>query len=207
MPDDKLGRCIVFGVLVVIVAGVFITISSIRAWGPVEQAEAERSLWTPVPTWTPAPTPTMHPNLVASKVRAGQAVWICVIIASSFGVLAGMVWVASSVARHVRVTVQVEPQPHVKSLPHNKPALIGSGTIYDARFDTRARLEDVSPPNLEQGQIVLGAECEKLRAIADAIASVMAKQPTDRTCVERRLLEKYGKGNLLEEGTDEITVE
>lgn len=201
MPDDKLGRGIILAGMAMIVIGVFITISSIRAWGPVKQAEAERLLWTP------APTPTMHPDLVASKVRAGQAVWICVIIAASFGVLAFMAWVGSSVARHIRVTVQIEPQPHVKVLPHNKPALIGSGTIYDARFDTRARLEDVNPPNLDQGQIVLGAECDKLRAIAETIASVMAKQPTDRTCVERRLLAKYEKRDLLEEGTDEITVE
>ena len=207
MPDDKLGRGIILVVIMLVVLGLFVAINAIRAWGPVEKAEAERLLWTPVPTPTIAPTPTLHPEVAAVKRDACKAVWICVIIGASFGLLAGVAWVGSCLARHIRATVQVEPQPKIKALPGNKPVLIGPGAIYDARFNTRARVDDANEPNVEQGQIVLGAETAKVRALADALFAIMAKQPTHRTIAERKLLEKYGEQNLLEEGGNEPTTQ
>lgn len=204
MPDDKLGHSPIVIVLIVIVLGVFIAISSIRAWGPVSQAEAERLLWTPTPL---SPTPTMHPDVAASKIRAGQTIWICVIISTSFGVLAGIALVGSCVARHIRVTVQIEPQPKVKALPRHKPVLIGSGTILDPEFNTRTRIDDLSEPNLEQGKLLLDAECAKVRAIADALATIIAKQPRDRTCVERKMLKRYDGQVLPQGGENEPTIE
>lgn len=196
---DKLSRSIILCVLILVILFVIVAIGGIRAYGPRKRAEAERLLWTP------APTPTAHPDVAHAKIQACQAVYIAVIIAAYFALLAFVAWVFSAIARHIRTTIQVEPQPRVKALSGIRPTLIGSGAIYDPRFNTQANINDVNEPNLEQGQIVLDAECAKADALTQVLAAIMVKRPPDRTCAERKMLERYEeKVHLIEEGKVDV---
>jgi hypothetical protein len=200
LPDDKLGRGIILVVLAVIALGVFITIVSIRAWGPRERAEAERILWTPVPT------PTVNPTVVAEQVAQdkrtarvnGIAVRIAIVALCAFVVAVGLFLAArfaSSVWRAWRVAIE---QPSVQILPRVRPALIGGDRVYDPAAGAVVVLDVPQPGDVEQARVVLGAEVDKLAAL---IAVITAKPPGERQVVERRLLEMAGPA-LLEDGSE-----
>ena len=199
MPDDKLGRGIIISVLVLIGMLVIIGINGIRAWGPRERAEAERLLWTPVPT------PTVNPTVVAEQVAQdrrtarmnGIALRVGIVALCALAVACGLFLaarVASSVWQAWRVAIE---QPSVKVLPRVRPALIGGDRVYDPAMGSIVVLDIPQPGDAEQARVVLGAEADKLQAL---VALILAKPPGARQAVERRLLEMAGPA-LLEDGS------
>lgn len=199
MPDDKLGRGIILFVLVLVVLFVTVAISGIRAWGPREKAEAERLLWTPIPT------PTINPTVVAEQVvqdrrtarMSGIAVRVGIVALCAFIIAIGLFLAArfaSSVWRSWRVAIE---QPSVQILPRVRPALIGGDRVYDPGTGGIIVLDIPQPGNVEQARVVLGAEVDKVRVLTDAI---LAKPPSMRSIAERRVLEmvdplRLGDGN------------